>query len=93
MRQITLRVMVDGVVQGVGYREWTVSEATTLGLNGWVRNRRDGTVEAAVSGPTDKVQELLGRLRKGPKEAQVAGVSAESWRETVGDGFQIAPTV
>ena len=44
------RVIIAGRVQGIGYRDWMVREATRLGVQGWVRNRRDGTVEALVAG-------------------------------------------
>ena len=46
----TVRVVVTGMVQGVGYRAWTEEQALALGLDGWVRNRRDGSVEAIVAG-------------------------------------------
>ena len=60
----TVRVHIKGRVQGVGFRYWTEGVATGLGLSGWVRNRRDGSVEAVFSGPTDTVAEMLERCRK-----------------------------
>ena len=66
-----MRVRIEGRVQGVGYRYWTERVAGELGLTGWVRNRRDGTVEAVFSGAADDVAEMLERCRDGPPSAQV----------------------
>ncbi len=93
MGTVTVRVVVDGVVQGVGYREWTRAEAMKLGVDGWVRNRRDGTVEAAFRGPVEAVETMLARLRKGPRGSTVTGVAAEAWRGAMDPGFQVVPTV
>ena len=54
---------VRGRVQGIGYRAWAASEAARLGLEGWVRNRRDGSVEAIVAGPPDKVAVMIEAAR------------------------------
>ncbi|WP_149536975.1 acylphosphatase [Siccirubricoccus phaeus] len=62
---------VEGRVQGVGYRDWMVQEATRLGLSGWVRNLPDGSVEAVVAGPEPAVQALLTACRRGPTLARV----------------------
>jgi acylphosphatase len=62
---------IEGRVQGVGYRDWMRREASRLGLAGWVRNRRDGSVEALVAGPAPAVQELLLACRRGPPLARV----------------------
>ena len=67
----TVRVRIAGRVQGVGYRYWTERVAGELGLSGWVRNRRDGTVEAVFSGSPDDVAEMIERCRDGPPSAQV----------------------
>ncbi|BAF19250.2 uncharacterized protein [Oryza sativa Japonica Group] len=56
-----VRVVVKGRVQGVGFRDWTAETAESLGLAGWVRNRRDGTVEALLSGDPAKVDEMVSR--------------------------------
>ena len=50
MNQVSVRVRITGIVQGVGYRDWTVRVAVVLGLSGWVRNRSDGSVEAVFKG-------------------------------------------
>jgi len=62
----SLRIRVSGRVQGVGYRDWAVIEATKLGLLGWVRNRANGTVELLASGPTKTVEIFVGLCIKGP---------------------------
>lgn len=69
------RVRVEGRVQGVGYREACVRQARASGLGGWVRNRRDGSVEVLVQGPAEAVERLLAWLRQGPPSAQVTGLS------------------
>ncbi|CAN6198048.1 unnamed protein product [Urochloa humidicola] len=70
-----VRVVVKGRVQGVFFRDWTVETARSLGLAGWVRNRRDGTVEALLSGDPDKVDEMVSRrIPVGPPAAAVTAV-------------------
>ncbi len=71
---IAYRLVVRGRVQGVGYRFSMVATATGLGVTGWVRNRRDGTVEVFVQGETSAVEAALSWCRRGPPSAQVAGV-------------------
>lgn len=68
------RLRIHGVVQGVGFRYSLQHEALRLGLAGWVRNRRDGTVEAVVAGPAAAVEQLLAWSRQGPPSARVARV-------------------
>jgi acylphosphatase len=70
------RVIVHGRVQGVGYREWTRRMALRLGLTGWVRNRRDGTVEAVLEGSADQVRAMTELMRDGPMAAVVNRVEA-----------------
>ena len=65
------RVVIRGRVQGVGYRAWTEYTALELGLEGWVRNRSDGTVEALFTGPADDVAAMLEACRQGPPGARV----------------------
>jgi len=71
------RVMIRGRVQGVGFRAWTEYTALDLGLEGWVRNRRDGTVEALFAGPQEAVEAMLEACREGPPGARVAAVDRE----------------
>jgi acylphosphatase len=70
-------VVVRGVVQGVGYRAFVEHEALRLGLEGWVRNRRDGTVEAVFSGADDVVATAIAACRRGPPAARVEAIDAE----------------
>ncbi len=75
-----LHVIIHGRVQGVGFRAWTQHQAQLHGLSGWVRNRRDGTVEAVFSGPDDLVQTMLKACEQGPQGSVVERV------ETLEDG-------
>ncbi len=87
------RVTIRGRVQGVGYRDWMRREAERLGLQGWVRNRRDGSVEALVAGDEAAVRALLAACRRGPPLARVDEV-AEVADEPPGEaGFRRLPTV
>jgi acylphosphatase len=85
-------LIVHGRVQGVWYRGWTVDQAKALGLDGWVRNRRDGNVEILVSGPDGAVEELIRRCREGPPAARVERVEATGTDEAVPPGFGQRPT-
>jgi acylphosphatase len=68
----TLRhIVVRGRVQGIGYRAWTEYTALEKGLEGWVRNRRDGTVEAVFAGAPQRVAEMVEACRRGPPGARV----------------------
>lgn len=69
-------VIVRGVVQGVGYRAWTEHEARRRDLEGWVRNRRDGSVEAVFSGPEHKVGNMVEACHHGPRISRVDAVEA-----------------
>lgn len=71
-----VRCIVDGRVQGVGFRYATQREARRLGIVGWARNLADGTVEVAASGTSEAVAELLEWLEEGPAFAIVASVSS-----------------
>ena len=74
------RVVIAGRVQGVGYRDWMVAQARTLGVVGWVRNRSDGSVEALVYGELDAMEELLRACRRGPRMAVVSQIE-EDWAD------------
>jgi acylphosphatase len=71
------RLVITGAVQGVGYRHWMYTQAHRLGLTGWVRNRRDGSVEAVVDGPPEGVTNLIELARTGPPAARVSAVQTE----------------
>ncbi len=84
-----LHVVVEGRVQGVGFRYAAEREAKRLGLAGWVRNRHDGAVEAVFEGPRDTLEQMLDWCRRGPSFAKVVRV-AESWTDAKGEsGFRI----
>ncbi|KAF9594289.1 hypothetical protein IFM89_028946 [Coptis chinensis] len=89
----TVRVVIKGRVQGVFYRNWTVENARGLGLKGWVRNRRDGSVEALFSGNPDSVNEMEQRCRRGPSYALVTGLQVFPSNEDPGNGFVKKSTV
>jgi acylphosphatase len=82
-----VRVVIHGRVQGVWFRGWTVEEARARGLNGWVRNRRDGTVEATFEGPDDAVASMLEACREGPPAARVTEVEEFPSGESLDDVF------
>ena len=71
------RLIISGRVHGVGYRAWMVAQASAMGVDGWVRNRADGTVEALMSGEADAVEELARACRRGPRFAQVDSIVEE----------------
>jgi acylphosphatase len=88
-----LHASVAGHVQGVGFRFFVVDEAQALGLNGWVRNCWDDTVEVVAEGPRPTLEKLLVSLRRGPAHAHVTQVNVD-WQTGLGNihGFDIRPT-
>lgn len=92
-RQRSVRVSIEGTVQGVGYRYWTERSATGLGLTGWVRNRRDGSVEALFCGEADDVAEMLQRCRDGPRSARVTAVRILEEGGDPPDTFEVLATI
>lgn len=92
---ITRHLRITGRVQGVGYRWSMAQQAQALGITGWVRNRRDGSVEALICGATDAVQALIDWAQRGPVMARVEAVEV---REALGtaevlSGFEQWETV
>jgi len=81
-------VTIRGKVQGVWFRAWTSEQAERLGLSGWVRNRRDGRVEAVIAGPAAAVQELLDLFWEGPPLAKVAEVESGPYADPPPKGFE-----
>ena len=88
----TVRVRITGRVQGVCYRAWAQGNAQALGLSGWVRNRRDGAVEALFSGEANQVFEMIARCRKGPPAAFVEDVAIIEDGAAEPSGFRVLPT-
>ncbi len=88
----SVRAMISGRVQGVCYRAWTQGEATKLGLSGWVRNRRDGTVEALFFGPDGDVDAMVERCRRGPTQAHVTSIEVTPGDAPETDGFHMLST-
>ena len=88
----TLRLRIIGKVQGVGYRLWATRTAASLGLRGWVRNRRDGSVEALVIGRPEDVAAMVEAAHKGPPGARVAELTATPDDDDGSVGFTALPT-
>ena len=99
MNGVVRRVMIRGRVQGVGYRAWVDHQARQFGLQGWVRNRRDGGVEAVFGGAEDIVARIIGSCRNGPPSARVDDVAEEAASENElglrrsGEAFSVLPTI
>jgi acylphosphatase len=91
--RLAVRVRIEGSVQGVGFRYWTERVATELGLAGWVRNRRDGSVEALFCGRAEDVAEMLERCGDGPRGARVTTVKIVEEGGAAPEGFEILATV
>lgn len=92
MAERTVRVVISGKVQGVWYRAWTREQAEERGLDGWVRNRRDGSVEAIFSGTAEAVEAMLAACREGPSRAVVSDIAVSPWNGAVEPGFRQLPT-
>ncbi len=89
MRDVAVKVVVSGRVQGVWFRGWVQQQARTLGLAGWVRNVSGGSVEALLAGPEARVQEMIADLHRGPRAARVRDVSWEEVEAFAGEGFEV----
>lgn len=99
MGDVIRHIIVRGKVQGVGYRAWLEDEAVARDLAGWARNRRDGTVEAVLSGSEEAVAALLAKCQHGPGMARVTTIDNEPTTEDMlnlrasGERFSVLPTV
>lgn len=99
MSGVIRHVTISGRVQGVGYRAWVDEQATSRGLEGWVRNRRDGSVEAVFAGPDDVVADIIAACGRGPISARVDSVQADAGKSDLlnlrraGERFALLPTV
>ena len=87
------RLTITGRVQGVGFRDWTMTTARRFGLSGWVRNRTDGAVEALIVGDDNAVGEMIDACRRGPTMARVDNVDIEPVDlDVLPQGFTQLPT-
>ena len=99
MSTVIRHVVIHGAVQGVGFRYWTESAARRHGVGGWVRNRRDGTVEAVFAGSSGAVAGMIADCRQGPSSARVTridegeGTSQDLNLRGAGENFVSLPTV
>ncbi|KIZ47240.1 MULTISPECIES: acylphosphatase [Rhodopseudomonas] len=99
MNDVVRQVTIKGRVQGVGYRAWLAHSAVADGLAGWVRNRRDGSVEAVLAGPAKAVDAMVAKCRRGPSAARVTDVVDEAAGPDAldlrapGERFSVLPTL
>jgi acylphosphatase len=98
IRQVARHVVFRGQVQGVGFRAFVEHAAFHQGIEGWVRNRRDGTVEAVFSGAAETVEAVIAACRKGPRHGRVDEVeareaSADELALSGGESFAVLPTI
>ena len=95
IRHVTIR----GRVQGVGYRAWVEDEAIARGVEGWVRNRWDGSVETTFAGPADIVAGMIAACQRGPVSARVEAIEDEAGNPEMlklrraGERFSVLPTI
>jgi acylphosphatase len=88
----TVAVRIEGRVQGVFYRAWTEETARALGLDGWVKNASDGSVEAVFSGPAMQVDEMIRLCQRGPRDAKVSKVTVTDEGGAPPPGFKVLGT-
>ena len=99
MSAVIRHVTIRGVVQGVGYRAFVDHQARARDLEGWVRNRRDGSVEALFAGPAEVVAAMIVACRRGPSSARVEAVQDEAAnpdmlnQRRAGERFSVLPTI
>ncbi|HMJ93936.1 MAG TPA: acylphosphatase [Allosphingosinicella sp.] len=86
-------IRVFGHVQGVFYRAWTLQQAQLLGLKGWVRNRRDGSVEIEAWGDPAAIAALIEKCRQGPSQARVERITDDEIEGEPPPGFRAASTI
>jgi acylphosphatase len=99
IRQVIRHVFVRGIVQGVGYRAFVEDEAAIRGLQGWVRNRREGSVEAVFAGSVEEVATVIESCRRGPRSARVEGIEQREGtpeqlaQRRTGEKFSVLATI
>ena len=91
MARTAVTIIVTGRVQGVGFRAFVRRRATELGLDGWVRNRRDGSVEITAIGDAERIDQLVVRCQRGPALARVANVTRREIADDGSIGFREQP--
>lgn len=89
---IRKHLIITGHVQNLFYRDWFTEQAKALGLDGWVRNRADGSVEAVAQGPSEMVATIIDRAHQGSPASRVDGVAMEEMGGPVLAGFEQRPT-
>jgi acylphosphatase len=89
----SVRLCITGRVQGVGFRYAMQDEAARRHLSGWVRNRRDGSVEALIQGEAHAVEALIAWARQGPRGARVSAVEVSAAEDGAVQGFELRPTL
>jgi len=89
----SMRLRIEGFVQAVGYRNFVIAQAERLGLDGWIRNRADGTVEVLVSGGTKTVEALVAACMRGPEGSRVKSVDLHNSEPPEEKGFHRRPSV
>lgn len=93
MPQAAVRLEIEGRVQGVGFRWWTVRQAHALGVSGWVRNRRDGSVEVLAVGQPKALEALIDACGRGPAGAEVRALRQSPAEDDGSQGFEERSTV
>jgi acylphosphatase len=94
-----IHMVIRGRVQGVGYRAFVERTARARGLEGWVRNCSDGSVETVIAGPDDTVEATMKVLRRGPSGAKILGVEVHdattdaARARLTGEEFSVLPTL
>jgi len=87
-----VRLTITGKVQGIGYRDFVERQAKAMSVAGWVRNRRDGSVEAVIVGPASSVETIIAACRRGPPAAAVKEVRIAEHSGPLPEGFTTLPT-
>ena len=93
MARIARSVRVTGRVQGVFFRAWSQGQARELGVNGWIRNCPDGSVEAHLAGEEDAVVRMVERMRRGPADARVEAVAVDEVEPEATNRFELRTTL
>jgi acylphosphatase len=89
----SLRLKIEGFVQAVGYRNFAITEARKLGLDGWIRNRSNGNVEILISGENGAVETFVAACARGPEGSQVKSVDLEKAEPPAEKGFNRRPSL